>query len=184
MSPRGGGTVDVRGAGRALARAATLSLAALAASVASSAGAESLADPTRPPMVGPAQPEAPEPVEVDWRLVMVRVSGAARSAVLNGALVREGDTLDGARVARIEPGSVTLEAGGRRTVVALVAPLRKRPSDAVAAPAPSGSLKRSPDAPLQGVAAPRRGVGEADRAEDASAGALQGPGPKATTEDR
>ncbi len=40
------------------------------------------------------------------------VHGTLRIAILGGRVVREGDTLEGARVARIDPGSVELEWKG------------------------------------------------------------------------
>jgi hypothetical protein len=93
--------------------------------------AAELADPTRPygGVSGPVT-AMPEPVTVQWRLSMVRIAPDDRSAMLNGALVREGDTVAGARVVRIEAGAVVLDAGGRHETLALSGAVLKRPAGA------------------------------------------------------
>ena len=87
------------------------------ASPAGAVGSE-LADPTRPPAVA----SAPLPIEAaeapsQWMLSMVKISEKIRTAILNGALVREDDRVGSARVARILPSGIELEERGRTLVV-------------------------------------------------------------------
>ncbi len=71
-----------------------------------------LVDPTRPQntrqAVADAAMSAPR---YQLQYVAIRPSGAA--AVINGARVRVGDTVDGARVESIQPGRVRLRRAGK-----------------------------------------------------------------------
>ena len=106
-------------------RALTLVLALLAVP----ATAAELRDPMRPPR-GRAEaaprPETPRPSRPDYVLESTLVGPARRSAVISGHLVAPGETLPGARVLRIEAGSVELQSGGRRLHLRLPEPVAKK----------------------------------------------------------
>jgi len=108
-----------------------LSTPALALALAGAAAdAGELADPTRPEWRAQAAP-APEPAApVAWTLTLVKIRGDARSAVLNGERVHEGDRIAGARVKRILPSSVLLETGHGEARVRLAGASIKLPADA------------------------------------------------------
>ncbi len=102
----------------------------LAVTLATTACAGELPDPTRPPQptamaqVGKAKKT---PV-TQWRLTMTRLSGKENIAMLNGKLVREGDYVQNARVVDIGPASVQLEADGGSFQVAVSKGIVKTPS--------------------------------------------------------
>lgn len=85
------------------------------------AGAQSLADPTRPPVVlaasaaGGAEDGLPRLQSV---LISPR-SGGRHVAVIDGETVRLGDSFRGARVARMSQGEVELVRGRERQVLRL-----------------------------------------------------------------
>ncbi len=68
-----------------------------------------LGDPMRP--YSPAAPTVSERAVSPLTLTGVLIAATRRIAVINGALYREGDTINGARIVRIEPGSVQLRRG-------------------------------------------------------------------------
>lgn len=71
-----------------------------------------LGDPMRP--YTPASPTAgAERTARPFKLTGVLISATRRVAVINGALYREGDTINGARVVSIEPNSVQLRRGSQ-----------------------------------------------------------------------
>jgi MSHA biogenesis protein MshK len=82
---------------------------AAASVLAGAALAQPLADPTRPPMQGPAelrQSEAPS-----TRLQSVLISAGRNTAVIDGRAVRVGDRVGDAVLVSIEPSEVTLQRG-------------------------------------------------------------------------
>lgn len=86
--------------------------------------AESLVDPTRPPVPLSDKDAAPETRPAgDWRLSMTRVAGEDRLAILNGALVRVGQQVTDARVLAIAPDHVLLEQAGGTLRVELNRPV-------------------------------------------------------------
>lgn len=71
-----------------------------------------------PPLGDPMRPYIPssssggdQPAASPFTLTGVLVAATRRVAVINGALYREGDTINGARVVRIDPASVQLRRG-------------------------------------------------------------------------
>ena len=82
------------------------------------AGAE-LADPTRPSFAVPT-PGAGAATATALRVSAVFISGERRIALVNGIRVREGETVGGATVSRIERDRVSFVRGGRTFSVALL----------------------------------------------------------------
>ena len=75
-----------------------------------------LADPTTPAThASPAQPGTGQ-----WVLHSTLIGPERRDAVINGRLVRVGDRIAGARVARIEAGEVLLDTPGQRVQLRLL----------------------------------------------------------------
>ncbi|MDH5327245.1 MAG: hypothetical protein OEZ68_05590 [Gammaproteobacteria bacterium] len=86
--------------------------------------AATVADPTRPLYSkGAKQKRAAIPAPITpasrFDLSAVLVSGQRTVAVVNGQILLPGDRVDGAVVAKIDPGSVTLEHNGRTLVLRL-----------------------------------------------------------------
>jgi hypothetical protein len=88
--------------------------------------------PTSPLVAEPADPTAParpgNPGHYgtgNWTLHSTLIGPERRDAVINGQLVRVGDRVAGARVARIEAGEVLLDTPGQRITLRLLPnPLR------------------------------------------------------------
>ena len=80
--------------------------------------AQTLDDPTRPYRAPASNGPAGE-ARRSFELSGVLLSSSRRIAVINGELYREGDTVDGARVVRIDPRSVRLQRGDQIVVVEL-----------------------------------------------------------------
>ena len=87
-------------------------------------GAE-LPDPTQPAAGPPVR--LGNRVEVNWVLSLIKITAAERTAVLNGRLVREGDSIDSAQVVRIGADSVVLRRDGQRRELKLAGQSVKRP---------------------------------------------------------
>jgi len=66
-------------------------------------------DPMRPPQFSPAQVEAASVKKTSFRLQQIRVAGDTSSAIINGRLVHEGDSVQGARVVKITSDKVVLK---------------------------------------------------------------------------
>ena len=96
-------------------------MAGLAVATALAADSDTLVDPTKPVDYLPASALAqPLPDElVDWRLTAVRIGRDGSSAVLNGKIVRAGDTVGRARVLEIKPGIVVVDLDRKRLEVRL-----------------------------------------------------------------
>ena len=88
--------------------------------------AQPLADPTRPPMQGPAelrQSEAPSS-----RLQSVLISAGRSVAVIDGRAVQLGERVGDATLVSIEPSEVTLQRGAARERLTLLpGAIEKRP---------------------------------------------------------
>ena len=80
------------------------------ASVAGGTGKPGLKTPGQP------KPKAPEAV---FQLQSVSIIGQAKKAKINGQTVKVGQTVNGARVIKIESGKVTLVLNGRTKVLLL-----------------------------------------------------------------
>lgn len=88
--------------------------------------AQPLRDPTRPPNF--AMPRASEePLQADLVLQTVLVSPDRRNAVVNGRLVRVGDSVLGMRVVEIRESAVVLEGNGEQRTLLLFPAVEKRP---------------------------------------------------------
>lgn len=93
--------------------------------VVAAASAGPTAQPARPSMAAPSSLEptatatAPAPTQTAPAFTLQAISQKNGHAValINDRLLREGDAVDGARVARILADSVELEIGGRRVVL-------------------------------------------------------------------
>lgn len=77
-----------------------------------------LRDPTRPPEGGQARPADPAP-SAALQLDFLVASAGRRLARINGQWVREGETVDGAKVLRIKPDRVVVLRGGHTKVLRL-----------------------------------------------------------------
>ena len=95
-----------------------MALAALAASASARGADPQIDDPMRPYV--PATPTAAaQSTARPFKVTGVLIGATRRVAVINGTLCREGDTVDGARVVSIEPGSVQLRRSNETLVVQL-----------------------------------------------------------------
>jgi len=75
---------------------------------------ESFRDPTRPPRVTQPQAQSTEmQTNRDFAVTFIRSGGENSTAVINGALVPLGGTIEGAVVRAIGVDSVTLEVDGQ-----------------------------------------------------------------------
>ena len=106
-----------------MSRALATVLAMLLVSSASAQGSAPLADPTRPPAVGPAAevvvPEGP-------RLQSVLISPTRRTAVISGKTVALGARFGDATVESISAGAVVLKYADRRDTLQLIPGMDKR----------------------------------------------------------
>jgi hypothetical protein len=147
-------------------------LGALAAAACTLAGAQTLVDPTLPPPWlraygdqhgGPradrgSDETAPEAGAPARALQMIVRLGDTHSALINGRLVKAGDTVDvgggSARIARIDAAAVVLSRNGRQQVLELLPdasktvtaasarcprPTASRNAPSSASPAPAGA---------------------------------------------
>lgn len=112
--------------------------------IAAGAGAQAVQDPTRPPaqLVKPSL-DAPLSGAPQLQSILVaRGAGGRRVAVIDGAMVRVGDKVRGARVVAITQGDVQLARGGRREVLKMTAPEAEpavvAPVTPTVAPPPAG----------------------------------------------
>jgi len=89
------------------------------------AGAQSLADPTRPPpesqlLPASAASASAEPVYKGPQLQSVLTGARGREvAVIDGQTLRRGDKIDGAVLVKVGKDSVTLRRGGKDEVLTL-----------------------------------------------------------------
>jgi MSHA biogenesis protein MshK len=93
---------------------------------AAGANAQQLRDPTRPPSFSAARPEAAEAAS-DLVLQTVLVSPERRNAIVNGRLVRVGDSVSGMRVIEIRESAVVLRGPGEQRTLSLFPAVEKRP---------------------------------------------------------
>ncbi|WP_370315429.1 general secretion pathway protein GspB [Thalassolituus sp.] len=77
-------------------------------------------DPTRPPQFAPVEVKPRAAVKRSLELQQILVAGEKRSAVINGTLVREGDTVSGARVVRITPDQVVVKIRKKHQTLSLI----------------------------------------------------------------
>lgn len=85
--------------------------------------AAELPDPTRPADYSDA-PLVVEMTElpgelINWNVTAIRISGDYRSAIVNGHLVREGDSIGMAEILEIKPVSVSLIYDNKQLVLKL-----------------------------------------------------------------
>lgn len=66
-------------------------------------------DPTRPPGMGGVVSTQEAPKKTSFTLQQIKVSADSRSAVINGQLVKEGDSVAGAKVMKITSDKVVLK---------------------------------------------------------------------------
>ena len=118
-------------------------LAAMA--LVTSAHAESLPDPTRPPLavLAPASAagDATEPVG-GLVLQSVLIAPDRRSAVISGQSMALGDTVGGFRLVRVAAGEVTLEGHEGSRTLSLFPDVRKRKPHGADLPARGGGVAR------------------------------------------
>jgi len=80
-----------------------------------------LIDPTRPPLVGKARPsDGGAGSRRGWTLESTLVAERRRVALINGELVSEGDSVDGARVIEIRELDVVIGTPAGRRVLQLL----------------------------------------------------------------
>jgi len=89
-----------------------------------------LPDPTRPYAFATAiEVEQDLPAAgVQWRLNGIRIRAGDRSAILNGRVVKPGDSVGGAKVVEINPAEVVLMQDSQKIVVKLVLSGIKKPA--------------------------------------------------------
>jgi MSHA biogenesis protein MshK len=86
--------------------------------VSTSAAADALRDPTRPPSVG-VKGAAQNPEASGWRLQSVLISPERRYAIINGEVVAVGGAVSGAQLLAVAPEQVTLRTNTGVRVVQL-----------------------------------------------------------------
>lgn len=96
-----------------------------------------LPDPTRPyAYAAPVQFEQPAAGEkLQWRLNGVTIRDGERSAIINGHMVKVGDSLGSASVLEINAADVVLLQDSRRVIVRLLVPGIKKPTGLASLPA-------------------------------------------------
>jgi len=110
-----------------LISAAILGIASALAATDAGAG---LPDPTRPYAYETAI-EVPQDLSADsvqWRLNGIRIREGERSAILNGQIVKTGDSVGRAKIVEINPAEVVLVQDSQKIVVKLVRSGVKRPA--------------------------------------------------------
>lgn len=101
-------------------RLANMLLWALLPLVVITGRAQALPDPTRPAQYQSAAVVQDLPTElVDWRVTAIRISEQDRSAIVNGTIVRVGDSIGPARVLEIQPVQVILDYDNTKVAVRL-----------------------------------------------------------------
>ncbi|MFV1982264.1 MAG: hypothetical protein ACC657_01895 [Thiohalomonadales bacterium] len=75
--------------------------------------AKALIDPTRPPGVSFQLKSSVVPKKSLWRLNSTLIASSRRSARINGKLVRQGDSVNGARIIDIQAWDVTLKRNNK-----------------------------------------------------------------------
>jgi MSHA biogenesis protein MshK len=88
--------------------------------------AQQLRDPTRPPGVGASRAGFAEAVPSDLVLQTVLVSPERRNAIVNGRLLRVGDSISGMRVIEIRESAVVLRGPGELRTLSLFPLVEKR----------------------------------------------------------
>jgi hypothetical protein len=89
--------------------------------------AEVLPDPTRPAAFQTATVIQDLPAElIDWKVSAIRISASDRSAIVNGRIVRTGETIGPARILEILPTQVVLDYDNRRVAVKLFGDITMR----------------------------------------------------------
>lgn len=75
-----------------------------------------LDDPTRPSGFQAPAAEAPKP-QANFSLDSIMIGSGKRLAVINGQMVREGQSLEQARVVKVAPDRVVLSVNGQQRVL-------------------------------------------------------------------
>jgi MSHA biogenesis protein MshK len=129
-----------------MTRLLAVCLCALAAGV----HAQAVQDPTRPPaqLIKPSAGAALSGAPQLQSILIARGAGGRRVAVIDGAMVRVGDVVRGARVTGMTPSEVQLQRGGKREVLTMRAP--EAEPEPVPAAAPAAVLSAAPSAPPGG----------------------------------
>lgn len=84
-----------------------------------------LIDPTRPYDYVAATTKTDEPVvlpreQIQWDLSVIKIGSTSRFAIINGQLVRPGESVDSARLIEIRPAAVVLEYDKQTIIVTLL----------------------------------------------------------------
>lgn len=74
---------------------------------------KTLNDPTRPPGVSFQLKSSVVPKKYLWRLNSTLIASSRKSARINGKLVRQGDSVNGARIIDIQAWDVTLKRNNK-----------------------------------------------------------------------
>lgn len=90
--------------------------------------AAELPDPTRPPLSSGAVVHRKGPPR-KWQLTSLLISPERKVAVINGQVVRVGDSINGARLVSIEPGRALLQHAGQNIRLELIAGSVRQPLD-------------------------------------------------------
>lgn len=96
-------------------------------SLSAPAVAEVLPDPTRPAAFQTTAVIQELPAElIDWKVTAIRISEQDRSAIVNGRIVRTGESIGTARILEIQPTQVVLEYDNRKVAVRLFSDISMR----------------------------------------------------------
>ncbi len=109
------------------ARLVALGIVGTALIAAAPAGAQALADPTRPPNTAPAG-ETQDTGPAGSQLQSILISRSRRLALINGESVSVGSAIGDARVVKITETEVTLQRGDETEVLRLFPGIEKQPA--------------------------------------------------------
>ena len=100
--------------------ALSLMFTAVSVTLATHGNTQGLADPTRPAdYQSTVVVRDTRATHADWNLSAIRISNTDRTAIINGSIVRAGDTIGQATVIDIQPVQVILRYENRQVVVRL-----------------------------------------------------------------
>ena len=87
-----------------------------------------LSDPTRPPNYDSIPVEEVLTPATTLSLQLIRITGEDRRALINGELIREGETFGASTLLRVKPREVQVESNGKVITLSLYGDAVKQPA--------------------------------------------------------